>query len=115
MTTAKRAYAMNENYRNILCIAAHPDDIEFTIAGSVARWTREGREVVFCLVTTGGAGTNEYTPDGEGLVPTRVRELQEAARILGVKEVVLLGYADGVVEPTLALRRDLTRVIRRHR
>jgi LmbE family N-acetylglucosaminyl deacetylase len=115
MPTTKGAYDLNENFRTVLCIAAHPDDIEFTIAGSVARWTREGRDVVFCLVTTGGAGTNEYTPSGDGLVPTRERELHEAARILGVKDVALLGYPDGVLEPTLGLRRDLTRVIRRVR
>jgi len=115
MPTAKGAHDLNQNFLTILCVAAHPDDIEFTIAGSVARWTREGRNVLFCLVTTGGAGTNEYTPSGDGLVPTRERELHEAARILGVKDVVLLGYPDGVVEPTLGLRRDLTRVIRRVR
>jgi LmbE family N-acetylglucosaminyl deacetylase len=114
MPSTKRAHDLNEAFRAILCIAAHPDDIEFTIAGSVARWTREGRTVVFCLVTTGGAGTNEHTPLGDGLVPSRERELHEAARILGVKDVVLLGYQDGVIEPTLGLRRDLTRVIRRH-
>jgi LmbE family N-acetylglucosaminyl deacetylase len=115
MPAARTPYQMSEPFRTILCIAAHPDDIEFTIAGSVARWTREGRRVVFCLVTTGGAGTNEHTPSGDGLVPIRERELHEAARILGVQQVVLLGYADGVVEPTLGLRRDLTRVIRRVR
>ena len=115
MPAAKRSYGLKESFKTILCIAAHPDDIEFTIAGSVARWTREGRRVVFCLVTTGGAGTNEHTPLGDGLVPMRERELHEAARILGVTDVVLLGYQDGVVEPTLALRRDLTRVIRRQR
>jgi LmbE family N-acetylglucosaminyl deacetylase len=106
---------LRDGYQRILCIAAHPDDIEFTIAGSVARWAREGRRVVFCLVTTGGAGTNEHTPVGDGLVPVRERELHEAARILGVADVVLLGYQDGVVEPTLGLRHDLTRVIRRER
>ena len=111
----KKPHTLSENYRTILCIAAHPDDIEFTIAGSVARWTREGRNVVFCLATTGGAGTNEYTPSGDGLIPTRERELHEAAGILGVREVALLGHQDGVVEPTLALRKDLTRVIRRVR
>jgi LmbE family N-acetylglucosaminyl deacetylase len=115
MPTARKPHELSAAFRTILCIAAHPDDIEFTIAGTVARWTREGRAVVFCLVTTGGAGTNEYTPSGDGLVPARERELHEAARILGVTEVVLLGYQDGVVEPTLALRRDLTRVIRRCR
>ena len=99
--------------RRILCISAHPDDHEFTIAGSVARWAREGRHVAFCLVTTGGAGVNEHTPSADGLIPLRERETHAAARVLGVKEVILLGYADGTLEPTLAMRRDLTRVIRR--
>ncbi|HEU5324106.1 MAG TPA: PIG-L deacetylase family protein [Methylomirabilota bacterium] len=99
----------------VLCIAAHPDDIEFTVGGSVARWTRDGHEVAFCLVTTGGAGTNEHTPTAAGLVPVRERETRAAARLLGVETVELLGYEDGVVEPTLGLRRDLARVIRRHR
>jgi LmbE family N-acetylglucosaminyl deacetylase len=99
--------------RRILCISAHPDDNEFSIAGSVARWAREGRHVAFCLVTTGGAGVNTHTPSPEGLIPIRERETQAAARILGVKDVILLGYADGTLEPTLEMRRDLTRVIRR--
>jgi LmbE family N-acetylglucosaminyl deacetylase len=101
--------------RRILCIAAHPDDHEFTIGGSVARWAREGREVAFCLVTTGGAGVNEHTPSSEGLIPVREKETRAAAKILGVKDVVLLGYPDGTLEPTLGMRRDLTRVIRRFR
>jgi LmbE family N-acetylglucosaminyl deacetylase len=101
--------------RRILCISAHPDDNEFTIGGSVARWAREGRHVTFCLVTTGGAGVNEHTPSSDNLVPARERETRAAARILGVKDLVLLGYADGTLEPTLAMRRDLTRVIRRAR
>lgn len=115
MAKEKRTHELKDAFRTVLCIAAHPDDIEFTIGGSVARWTKDGRRVLFCLVTTGGAGTNEYTPLGDGLVPRREAELHEAARILGVGEVVLLGYQDGVVEPTLGLRRDLTRVIRRCR
>jgi LmbE family N-acetylglucosaminyl deacetylase len=101
--------------RRILCISAHPDDNEFTIGGSVARWAREGRHVTFCLVTTGGAGVNEHTPSSDGLIPIRERETHAAARILGVEEVVFLGYVDGTLEPTLAMRRDLTRVIRRTR
>jgi len=101
--------------RRILCIAAHPDDNEFTIGGTVARWAREGRHVTFCLVTTGGAGINEHTPSNENLIPIRERESRAAARILGVKELVFLGYADGTLEPTLAMRRDLTRVVRRVR
>jgi LmbE family N-acetylglucosaminyl deacetylase len=108
-------HTLGASLRRILCISAHPDDNEFTIAGSVARWTREGRDVGFCLVTTGGAGVNEHTPSPEGLVPIREKETRAAAKLLGVREVILLGYADGTLEPTLALRRDLTRVIRRFR
>ena len=113
--TPRRPHALHPSLRKILCVSAHPDDNEFTIAGSVAAWTRDGRDVVFCLVTSGGAGTNEHTPLSDGLVPLRERECWEAARILGVKDVVFLRYQDGVVEPTLGLRRDLTRVIRRHK
>ena len=113
--TPRRPHALHPSLRTILCVSAHPDDNEFTIAGSVAAWARDGRDVVFCLVTSGGAGTNEHTPRSDGLVPLRERECWEAARILGVKDVVFLRYQDGVVEPTLGLRRDLTRVIRRHK
>jgi LmbE family N-acetylglucosaminyl deacetylase len=111
----KGPHSLDPLLRKILCISAHPDDNEFTIAGSVAAWAREGRSVVFCLVTSGGAGTNEHTPRNDGLVPVRERECHDAARILGVDDVVFLGYQDGAVEPTLGLRRDLTRVIRRHK
>jgi len=111
----REAHALRAAFTRILCISAHPDDNEFIIGGSVARWAREGREVVFCLATNGGAGTNEHTPSVEGLVAARERESRAAAQILGVREVVFLDHPDGVLEPTLGLRRDLTRVIRRHR
>ena len=71
MPSSRAPHSLADAFTNVLCIAAHPDDIEFTIAGTVAKWTREGRRVTFCLVTTGGAGTNEYTPSNEGLVPIR--------------------------------------------
>jgi LmbE family N-acetylglucosaminyl deacetylase len=106
---------LHASLRKILCVEAHPDDNEFIIGGSVARWTREGREVMFCVVTDGGAGTNEHTPSSEGLVELRQHETQAAARVLGVSRVQFLGYADGVLEPTVELRRALTRVIRRER
>ncbi len=112
---AGAGHELGASLRRILCISAHPDDNEFTIAGSVARWTREGRDVGFCLVTTGGAGVNEHTPSNEGLIPLREKETRAAAKILGVTELFLLGYPDGTLEPTLAMRRDLTRVIRRFR
>jgi LmbE family N-acetylglucosaminyl deacetylase len=111
----QRSHALHRSLQKILCISAHPDDNEFTIAGSVAKWAREGRDVVFCLVTSGGAGTNDHTPGSDGLGPVRERECWDAARILGVKDIAFLRYQDGVLEPTLGLRRDLTRVIRRYK
>ena len=107
-----KAHELHPSLQCILCIAAHPDDHEFGIAGTVAKWSREGRKVVFCLVTSGSAGTNEHTLTNDGLVPIRERESWAAAKILGVQDIVFLRYQDGVVEPTLGLRRDLTRVIR---
>ena len=110
---AGKGHELGASLRRILCISAHPDDNEFSIGGTVARWAREKRDVIFCLVTTGGAGVNEHTPSNEGLIPIREKETRAAARILGVSEVIFLGYADGTLQPTLDMRRDLTRVIRR--
>src|SRR5436853_7627 len=105
---ARQPHVLSAEFTRILCISAHPDDNEFAIAGSVARWAREGRDVVFCLVTTGGSGTNEHTPDNTGLIPIRERESWDAAKILGVKEVFISGsippdtYID--IGDTLALK-----------
>jgi LmbE family N-acetylglucosaminyl deacetylase len=116
MARARTAgHELGASLRRILCISAHPDDNEFVIGGSVAKWAREGRDVAFCLVTTGGAGVNEHTPSSEGLIPVREKEQRAAAKILGVRELMLLGYVDGTLVPTLGMRLDLTRVIRRWR
>ena len=96
----------------ILVIVAHPDDIEFGIGGSVAVWTDAGHRVVYCLVTDGSAGSNDPAITRESLIERRRQEQLRAAAIVGVTDVRFLGYQDGVLEPTLALRRDLTRVIR---
>jgi LmbE family N-acetylglucosaminyl deacetylase len=96
----------------ILIIAAHPDDIEFGAAGSVAVWTAAGAHVHYCIVTNGAAGSNAADYDHDTLVQQRIVEQNEAAALLGVQHVHYLGYADGVLEPTIALRRDLTRLIR---
>lgn len=96
----------------ILVIVAHPDDAEFGVAGSVARWVREGTEVVYCIVTDGAAGSNDPGIDREALAEQRQTEQRAAASVVGVRDVRFLGYPDGVLQPTMALRRDLTRVIR---
>jgi LmbE family N-acetylglucosaminyl deacetylase len=102
----------------VMSIHAHPDDQEFTVAGTLAKWARAGSTIVTVCITSGGAGSNEYTPlttTRESLVPIREAEQRSACQVLGVSEVVFLGYEDGMLEPSLALRRDLTRLIRRHR
>lgn len=98
--------------KKILVIHAHPDDIEFGSGGTIAKWTDEGNEVIYCLVTDGGAGSNKPDADLPGLIKQREAEQLEAAAILGVHDVRFLGYADGTMQPTLELRRDLTRLIR---
>jgi LmbE family N-acetylglucosaminyl deacetylase len=102
----------------VLSIHAHPDDQEFTVAGTLAKWARAGSSIVTVCLTSGEAGSNRSTPADmtpERLVKIREEEQRAACRVLGVGEVVFLGHADGVLQPTIALRRDLTRVIRRYR
>lgn len=106
---------MANDVQRVMVIVAHPDDAEFTVAGTMARWAGEGKEVVLVICTDGSRGSNDPDITPEALVAIRSLETSEAARVLGVKEVVNLGYEDGTLQPTLALRRDLTRTIRRYR
>jgi LmbE family N-acetylglucosaminyl deacetylase len=104
--------------KRAMSIHAHPDDQEFTVGGTLAKWARAGCEIVTVCITQGGAGSNKYTPldmTREALVSIREDEQREAGRILGVKETIFLAYEDGMLEPSIAMRRDLTRLIRRHR
>jgi LmbE family N-acetylglucosaminyl deacetylase len=94
-------------------IAAHPDDIEFVVAGTVAKWVRAGTEVRYVVATSGDAGTHRLDATREELARVREAEQRAAARVVGVREVVFLGYPDGEVQPTIELRRDLVREIRR--
>ena len=104
--------------KRVMSIHAHPDDQEFTVGGTLAKWARAGCEIVTVCLTRGGAGSNKYTPldmTREALVAIREDEQREACRILGVKETIFLDYEDGMLEPSIPLRRELTRLIRRHR
>lgn len=96
----------------VLVMMAHPDDIEFGAAGTVAKWTQQGVEVIFCLITNGAAGSNDPDAKLDELIKRRQEEQWAAAAVLGVTQIHFLGYADGVLQPTLELRRDLTRLIR---
>ncbi|HEV2462077.1 MAG TPA: PIG-L deacetylase family protein [Ktedonobacterales bacterium] len=101
--------------KRVLIVMAHPDDGEFTCGATVAKWAAEGRDLYSCLVTdgqVGDAGNTEIT--SEELARIRQVEAQDAARALGVtNDVIFLHYWDSQVEPTLDLRRDIARVIRR--
>jgi LmbE family N-acetylglucosaminyl deacetylase len=101
--------------QRVLVVAAHPDDIDFGAAGTVATWVKAGLEVTYLLVTRGDAGGFDETPRDE-MPLLREAEQRAAAAALGVTGVEFLdGYADGTLTPSLPLRRDITRIIRRVR
>ncbi len=99
--------------KKIAVIMAHPDDAEFICAGTVARWSEEGNEVVYVLLTSGDKGSDDPEMTAEKLVATREAEQLAAATILGVSDVTFLKYPDAYLEPSLELRKALVRVIRR--
>ncbi len=99
----------------ILVIAAHPDDVDFGAAGTIAGWTDNGIEVIYCIVTDGDAGGNDLSVSRTEMTALRRAEQTAAAKHVGVHDVRFLGYPDGQVEATIGLRRDLARVIRQVR
>jgi LmbE family N-acetylglucosaminyl deacetylase len=103
-----------EHVERALCVVAHPDDLDFGSAGTVATWTSAGTEVTYCIVTDGDAGGFDETPRHE-MGPLRQAEQRAAAAAVGVTDVRFLGHPDGRLELTLDLRRDIARVIRQVR
>ena len=101
--------------QRILIIVAHPDDVDFGAAGTIARWTDAGIEVVYCIVTDGDAGGHDDSVPRAEIAPLRRKEQTAAAACVGVTDLRFLGYPDGRVEATLGLRKDLARVIRQVR
>jgi LmbE family N-acetylglucosaminyl deacetylase len=97
----------------VLAVVAHPDDLEYGAAAAVARWTREGHEVVYLLATRGEAGIDAIPP--EECAPLREDEQRRSAAVVGVEVVEFLDHADGVLEYGHELRRDIVAAIRRHR
>jgi LmbE family N-acetylglucosaminyl deacetylase len=104
---------VDESWDRALVVVAHPDDVEFGAAAAVARWTGQGRTVVYCMVTSGEAGIDSLPPEQSRQI--RVAEQIESGRIVGVDEVEFLGLPDGVLEYGVPLRRAITEVVRRHR
>lgn len=111
---------MSEEYipRSAMSIHAHPDDQEFTVGGTLAKWAKAGCEIVSVVVTSGDSGSNDST-QGADYKPelARLREAEQlsANETLGVARTVFLRHLDGELEPTIGLRKELTRVIRRHK
>lgn len=104
--------------KRAMAIHAHPDDQEFTVAGTLAKWARAGCEIVTVCLTSGDAGSNEKThPNMTKITLARIREEEQrnACNVLGVQHVEFLHYSDGILQPTLELRRDLTRLIRQYK
>jgi LmbE family N-acetylglucosaminyl deacetylase len=99
----------------ILVVTAHPDDVDFGAAGSVARWVREGHHVTYCVVTSGDAGGFDPSIPRSEIAPLRQAEQTAAAKEVGVSDLVWLGYPDGRLTVSLELRRDIARVIRQVR
>lgn len=108
-----RLSPMPEDWNRALAIVAHPDDLEYGAAAAIARWTAAGRRVSYLMATRGEAGIDTMEPERAA----RVREAEQraSAAVVGVEEVEFLDHRDGVVEEGVALRRDLTAAIRRHR
>ncbi len=102
-----------EDWQRGLVIVAHPDDIEYGAAAAVARWTGQGKDIRYVLVTSGEAGIAGMPPAEAG--PLRQAEEIASAKAVGVDQVEFLGYPDGRVQESLELRRDLAAAIRRHR
>ena len=98
-----------------LVVAAHPDDIEFGCAGTVATWTDRGAEVTYCIVSDGSTGTQDRDLMGDRLADVRREESQRAGEVVGVDRIEWLGYRDGYIEYTLDLRRDIARAFRKYK
>lgn len=100
-------------FGRVLCVVAHPDDVEYGTSSAVAAWTAQGIDVGYLLLTRGEAGMDASAP--EQTAPLRVREQVAGSRAVGVQKVEFLEYPDGVLEYSIAMRRDIARVIRRDR
>jgi LmbE family N-acetylglucosaminyl deacetylase len=101
--------------RRVLAIMPHPDDAEYYCGGTLAWWAGQGVEVLIAIVTDGGKGSRDPAMTTAQLSQIRQQEQQAAARHLGATEVIFLGFPDGELLPTLEVRRELIRLVRRVR
>lgn len=102
----------DDDFRTVLCVVAHPDDVEYGTSSAVAKWTAQGVEVGYLLLTRGEAGMPNPPEETARL---RRAEQEAACAAVGVTSLEVLEHPDGVLQPSLELRRDIARAIRRHR
>lgn len=100
---------------DFMVITAHPDDAEFGVAGTVARWVDEGKSGVYIVSTSGEKGTSDRNMTSAELIPMREQEQRKACRLLGVHDVVFLGYQDQTLEDTPEFRKHIVQMIRTYR
>lgn len=112
--TAPRRATVRDDVERALVVTAHPDDVDFGAGGTVASWTQAGIEVAYCICTSGDAGGFDDTPR-EQMSRLREAEQRAAAAAVGVHDVAFLRYPDGRLAPSIELRRDISREIRRFR
>jgi LmbE family N-acetylglucosaminyl deacetylase len=98
-----------------MVIVAHPDDAEFMCGGSVAKWCAQGWTVYYVLATSGDKGTHDASLNAQALAAIREQEQREACRILGVRDVIFLGFPDGFLTPDAGLRGEVVRLLRQYR
>lgn len=103
---------MTREPAQVMVVTAHPDDSEFGAGGTVALWAREGKSIVYVVCTNGDKGAKDPDINPAELTRVRQEEQQCAARLLGVKEVVFLGYPDQGLEDTAEFRKEIVRWIR---
>ena len=104
---------LSEDWERALAVVAHPDDLEYGASSAIARWTSQGKRVSYLLITRGEAGIDSMCPEQAG--PRRETEQRNSAAVVGVDTVEFLDYRDGTIEYGTSLRRDIARVIRKHR
>ena len=104
--------AADDEVGRVLVVTAHPDDVDFGSAGTVAALTAAGTEVTYCIVTNGEAGGSDRAMTRSDMASLRQDEQRAAAAVVGVSDVRFLGHPDGMVQATIELRRDVSRVIR---
>lgn len=108
-------FAPDESIKRALVVVAHPDDVDFGSAGTIATLTSSGIDVAYCLVTSGDAGGDDSSHTKEERAEIREAEQTAAAKEVGVTSLTFLHWPDGQVEPSLLLRREITRAIRIHK